>query len=249
MPKAKAAALKALALDDTLAEAHTSLALVTFFYDWDWTVAEREFRRAIELNPNYATAHHVYAILLTAMQRSDESIAEVRRALEADPLSLPVNNIVGLLLQLNGRGDEAIEQYRKTLEMDPTFAEPVTGLANAYVKKGLEAEAREQFLKAAALSGLNVPELRRAYDVGGLRGLREHQARAHVRAGWDGWHWSATDLALSYAVLGRRDEAMKLLEKAYAARSGSLVWIGDDDWRLMRSDPRFQDLLRRIGLP
>ena len=249
MPKAKAAALKALALDDTLAEAHTSLALVTFFYDWDWTVAEREFRRAIELNPNYATAHHGYAILLTAMQRSDESIAEVRRALEADPLSLPVNNIVGLLLQLNGRGDEAIEQYRKTLEMDPTFAEPVTGLANAYVQKGREAEAREQFLKAAALSGLNVPELRRAYDVGSLRGLREHQARAHVRAGWDGWHWSATDLALSYAVLGRRDEAMKLLEKAYAARSGSLVWIGDDDWKLMRSDPRFQDLLRRIGLP
>jgi TolB-like protein/Tfp pilus assembly protein PilF len=249
MPKAKAAALKALALDDTLAEAHTSLALVTFFYDWDWTVAEREFRRAIELNPSYATAHHGYAVLLTAMQRSEESIAEARRALEADPLSLPVNNIVALVLELNGRGDDAIEQYRKTLEMDPNYAEPVAGLANAYAKKGLEAEAGEQFLKAAALSGQNVRELRRAYEVGGLRGLREQQARAHLAAGWDGWHWSATDLALSYAVLGRRDEAMKLLEKAYEARSGSLVWIGDDDWKLMRSDPRFQDLLRRIGLP
>ena len=249
MPKAKAAALKALALDDTLAEAHTSLALVTLFYDWDWTVAEREFRRSIELNPSYATAHHGYAILLTAMQRSEESIAEARRALEADPLSLPVNNIFGLVLELNGRSDEAIEQYRKTLEMDPNYVEPVAGLANAYARKGREAEACEQFLKAAALSGQSVPALRRAYEVGGLRGLREQQARAHVAAGWDGWHWSATDLALSYAVLGRRDEAMKLLEKAYEARSGSLVWIGDDDWKLMRSDPRFPDLLRRIGLP
>ncbi len=254
MPKAKAAALKALELDETLAEAHTSLAVVRFLYDWDWPGAEREFHRAIELNPNYAFAHHGYAVFLAVMHRSDESVAEARRALETDPLSLPVNNIVGLLLNVAGRYDEAIEQWGKVLELDPSYAGAVGGLANSYEGKGMEKQAIAQYLKEAALSGqspFKVQALRRAYDRGGMRGFGEQRARARVAAGWDGWHWTAPEIAAAHAELGQQDEAMTLLERAYEARSGSLAWI-DVNYRwpaAMRADPRFQDLLRRIGLP
>jgi TolB-like protein/Tfp pilus assembly protein PilF/tRNA A-37 threonylcarbamoyl transferase component Bud32 len=251
MPKAKAAALKALALDDTMAEAHTSLGMVRFFYDWDWPGAAIEFRRAIELDPNYATAHHVYAAFLSITGRHDESVAEARRALEVDPLSLPVNQMLGLVLRRAGRYDEAIEQYRKTLELDPSFAMAVENLGIAYAGKGLAQQAVEAFLKADALAGKDPAQLRalrRAYEQRGMPGFREEGARATVAAGWDGWHWVTPQIAEAYAILGRRDEAMTWLEKAYAARSASLLWI-DPDWPEMRSDPRFQDLLRRIGLP
>ena len=150
MPQAKAAALKALELDETLAEAHTSLALVGLFYDWDFEGAEREFRRAIQLNPNYATAHHGYAILLAAMRRNDESVAEATRALEVDPVSVQVNNIVGLMLTAAGRYDEAIEQYRKTHELDPNFA--IHGaLGPISERQGLEKQAVEEYLKHLAV--------------------------------------------------------------------------------------------------
>jgi TolB-like protein len=251
MPKARAAALKALELDDTLAEAHTSLALVRFFYDRDWPGAEREFRRAIELNPNYAHAHHGYAVVLAIMRRHDESVAEARRALDIDPLSLPVNNVLGFMLNLAHRYDEAIAHYQTVLELDPNFTMAVDGLATAYEGKGLPKQAIEQHLKVAALSGRSpaeVRDLRHAYERKGLRGFREQQSRARIARGWDGWHWTAPEIAGAYAFLGQRDEAMKWLEKADAARSGSLLWI-DPDWPEMRADPRFQDLIRRIGLP
>ncbi len=254
MPKAKAAALKALELDETLAEAHTSLAMVRFLYDWDWPGAEQEFRRAIELNPNYTLAHHGYTVLLAAMRRSDESVAEARRALEADPLSLPVNNIVANMLSVAGRDDEAIEQYRKTLELDPGFAMAEADLGAIYERKGLEKEAVEHYLKAGALSGespARVQELRHSYEQGGMREFRRKEL-ARALAEWNGWHMAATGIAALHAYLGQRDQAMKWLEKAYTARSGSLIWINMDDgdgWKNLRSDPRFQDLLHRIGLP
>jgi serine/threonine protein kinase/tetratricopeptide (TPR) repeat protein len=248
MPKAKAAALKALELDETLAEAHTSLALVSFFFDWDWPLAEREFRRAIELNPSYATAHHGYAIFLAVMHRSDESVAEAKRALEVDPLSLPVNNIVGQMLGAAGRCDEEIEQYRRTLELDPNFGMAIRGLGLAYECKGLGKQAIEQYLRGQ--SPARVHELRRAFEQGGMRAFHEQEARAQIAAGWDGWHFSATDMAKAHALLGQRAEAMKWLEKAYEARSGSLPWLNVEyESQGLRSDPRFQDLLRRIGLP
>ena len=252
MPKARAAAIKALELDDTLAEAHTSLALVRFFYDWDWPGAEQEFRRAIELNPNYTLAHHGYTIFLAAMHRSDESVAEARRALEVDPLSLPVNSIVALMLSRAGRYDEAIDQCRKTLELDPGFA--IQQLGDLYERKGMEKQAIEQFLKAKALAGASparVQELRRLYELRGMRGFRRKELELAL-AEWNGWHYATSTIAEIYAYLGQRDEAMKWLEKAYEARSGSLMWINMDDgdgWKNLRSDPRFQDLLHRIGLP
>jgi tetratricopeptide (TPR) repeat protein len=254
MPKARAAARKALELDGTLADAHTSLALVAFFYDWDWPGAEREFRRAIELNPNYATAHHGYAVFLAAMHRKDESVAEARRALEVDPLSLPVNNILGTTLTIAGRYDEAIEQYRKTLELDPGFALAQKNLGEVYVRLGMTKRAVEQFLKERTLTGTGpatVAELRRSYEQGGMLGFRSKELELAV-AKWNGWHADASSIAFLHACLGHRDEAMTWLEKAYAARSGSLLWIDMDDadgWKSIRSDPRFQDLLHRIGLP
>jgi TolB-like protein/Tfp pilus assembly protein PilF len=258
MPKARADAVKALELDETLAEAHTSLALVRFFFDWDWPAAEREFQRAIELDPNYATAHHGYAVFLAAMHRSDESLAQARSALQVDPLSLPVNNILAGLLNAAGRRDEAIEQYRKTLELDPGFATGHANLGAAYVQKGLEKQGIEEILQAGILSGQSpatVRERRRAYEEGGLRGFRRKELERGLAA-WDGWHWTASEIAWLHAELGQRDEAMKWLARAYAARSGSLIWLNINDWprldadsRRLHADPRFQDLLHRIGLP
>jgi len=179
-------------------------------------------------------------------------VAEARRALEVDPLSLPVNNILGIMLSAAGRDDEAVEQYRKTLELDPNFAMAHTNLAAAYERKGLEKEAIEELLKAKALSGqgpARVHELRRSYQQGGKRSFLRKELE-NATAEWDGWHWTATGIARLHADLGQGDEAMKWLEKAYEARSGSLVWIDmDDSWKELRSDLRFQDLLRRIGLP
>jgi tetratricopeptide (TPR) repeat protein len=191
-------------------------------------------------------------VLLAAVHRNDESVAEARRALEVDRLSLPVNNIVGGMLSAAGRDDEAIEQYRKTLELDSNFAMAHTNLGAAYERKGLERQAVEEYLKAAALSGQTpaaVQERRRAYEKGGMRAFRRQELE-WATAEWDGWHWAATDISRLQLRLGQRDEAMKWLEKAYEARSGSLVWIDmGDQWKELRSDPRFQDLLRRIGLP
>jgi serine/threonine protein kinase/TolB-like protein len=254
MPKARAAALKALELDDTLAEAHTSLAIVRFFYDWDWPGAEQEFRRAIQLNPNYATAHHGYAVFLAAMHRWDDSVAEARRALEVDPLSLPVNHILGEMLRRSGRYDEAIDQFKKTLELDPSYALAHSNLGVAFERKGMEKQAVEEMIKGKALSGesaTSVEELRRAYERGGMRSFRRKELEL-AKAGWNGWHGAALVIAGLHDYLGEADEAMQWLEKAYLARSGGLVWIDmdyKDGWKGRRSDPRFANLLRRIGLP
>jgi TolB-like protein/Tfp pilus assembly protein PilF len=254
MPQAKAAALKALALDDTLAEAHVSLALVRAFYDWDWPEAERGFRRALELNPNYATGHKVYAVFLGSMRRMDEALEEARRAVAADPLSLPVNDILGEILTYAGRYDEAAKQLQKTLELDPNFIMAQESLAYAYELMGKDTEAVEQFLKASALSGESpavIQGMRRAFEQGGMRGFRENGLE-RAMADWDGWHVTATAMAALHAQLGHRDEVMRWLEQAYQARSGTLTMLNmgyPEIVKAMGSDPRFQALVRRIGLP
>ena len=148
MQKAKAAALKALEMDDTLAEAHTSLAFVRFRLDWDWVEAEREFRRAIELNPDYPTAHQWYAIYLAVMQRAEEAVREISRALELDPLSLTINSGVRRVLHLARQYEKAIEQLRKTVELDPNFPPAHFDLALAYSQQGMHEEAIQEVQKA-----------------------------------------------------------------------------------------------------
>jgi TolB-like protein/tRNA A-37 threonylcarbamoyl transferase component Bud32/Tfp pilus assembly protein PilF len=254
MPEARKAALRALELDDSLAEAHTSLGLVKLFFDWDWPGAEREILRSIELNPGYATGHHAHSVFLAIMHRNDESIAAARRAVELDPLSLPVNNILGLMLESAGRHDDAAQQYRRTLELEPGFAMAVAGLGGSLESAGREKEAIEQYLKAAVLEGASparVGELRRAYERGGMKAFRRRQLEQEV-ADWKGWHWAAVTIAIDYLQLGESNEAMRWLAKAYEMRSGALPWLNarsPDELKRFRADPAFEDLIRRIGLP
>jgi TolB-like protein/Tfp pilus assembly protein PilF len=252
MPKARAAALKALELDEALAESHVSLALVRFFFDWDWSGAEREFKRALELNPNYATTHHAYSALLASTGRKQEGIAEAQRALELDPLSIPINNILGEIYMCAGECKQAIEQYRKAIEMDPNVWLPHENLGVALEEIGKDAEAVDEYLKARAVSGESpevLRELRNEYEASGLRGFRQKQVELE-RARWEGQHLDTFRIAAHYARLGEQDEAIAWLERAFEARSGELIWIKlYPVFQKLYANPRFKDVVRRVGLP
>jgi TolB-like protein/Tfp pilus assembly protein PilF len=252
MPKAKAVALQALELDGMLAESHTSLAMVRFFFDWDWSGAEAEFKTALKLNPNYATAHHAYAALLAATGQKPEAIAASKRALEIDPLSIPINNMVGMMLAFAHRWDEAIEQYGKTIEMDPTVWLPHWNLGLALEEMEKHRDAIEEYLKASAFSGTSteaLAELRKAYEACGLRGFRQKQLEIDL-ARWKGWHLDTFHIAAHYARLNEIDDALAWLERAYEARSGGMVWMNLYPYfKNLYLHPRFQDMVRRVGLP
>ncbi len=246
-PKAWAAATKALELDDSLAEAHTSLAWFKFSYDRDWAGAEREFRRAIELNPNYATAHHWYGFYLALLGRFDEGLAEMRRAQELDPQSLIIHTNVGRLLYFARQYDAAIEQLKSTLEMEPNFSSAREKLAEAYEAKQMYPEAIAEYQKWATLDGDDelASKLGQGYATSGYRGaIRKWIDHIGTTREQD-----FTLLALLYSALGDKDQAFYWLEKAYQAHS---TWL--DHLRVhpmfdnLRADPRFADLLRRIGL-
>ena len=253
-PRAKEAALKALELDDTLAEAHASLAMIKTYYDWDWSGAEKEFRRAIELNPSYATAHMWYGEALGWRGRLEEAIAEEKRALELDPLSLIVNLVVADQFYLAREYDQAIEQYRKTLELDPNFVPAHWGLGGAYLQKSMYKEATTEFEEALGISPGNtlaLAGLGHAYGVAGRRAgaqkvleqLSELSKQEYI---------SAVYRATIYVGLGEKNKAFEWLEKAYEDRSIGGVVYGikvDPVYDPLRSDPRFADLLPRVGLP
>jgi TolB-like protein/DNA-binding winged helix-turn-helix (wHTH) protein/Flp pilus assembly protein TadD len=249
-PKAKAAAIKALELDSTLSEAHNSLAFCFDAFDWDLESAGKEFQRSIELNPGYATAHHWYAWHLSLLGRYDAAIEEMRKAKNLDPLSLIINADFAELLVIAHFYDESISQSRKTIEMDPNFALAHNQLAQAYLQKHMNAEAIAELQKAVQLSGGSptcVANLARAYAASGktseavklLGDLKNHSNRGYS---------DASEVAVVYAALGDKDQAMQWLETGYQERfnPGVLLRPGFDP---LRSDPRFQDLLRRIGFP
>jgi len=252
MPKARAAALKALDLEEALAESHVSLALVRFFFDWDWSGAEQEFKRALELNPNYATTHHAYSALLAATGRKQEGITEAQRALELDPLSIPINNILGEMYTCAREYKQAIGQYRKTIEMDPSVWLPHENLGVALEEIGKDAEAVDEYLKARAVSGESpevLRELRNEYEASGLRGFRQKQVELE-RARWEGRHLDTFRIAAHHARLGEQDEALAWLERAFEARSGEMIWIKLYPYfAKLYTNPRFVDLVRRVGLP
>ncbi len=249
-PKAKAAAIKALELDSTLGEAHNSLAFVLDGFDWDFSSAGREFQRAIELSPGYATAHHWYAWHLSLSGRFDDAIAEMKKAEYLDPLSLIINADLAELLVLAHSYDESIRQSRKTIEMDPNFALAHNQLAQAYLQKHMYDEAVAELLKAVQLSDDSptcIANLARAYVASGkpsaaVKLLGDLKKRSNPG------YSNASEIAMIYASLGDTDQAMTWLEKGYDERfnPGVLLRPGFDP---LRSDPRFQNLLRRIGLP
>jgi TolB-like protein/Flp pilus assembly protein TadD len=249
-PKAKAAAIKALELDNALGEAHNSLAFVLDGFDWDFDSAGKEFRRAIELNPGYATAHHWYAWHLSLLGRYDEAIGEMRKAENLDPLSLIINADLAELLVLAHSYDESIQQSRKTIEMDPNFALAHNQLAQAYLQKHMYAEAVAELQKAVQLSGGSptcIANLARAYVLSGKRSealelLSELKKRSNPG------YSNASEIAIIYASLGDTAQAMNWLEKGYEERfnPGVLLRPGFDP---LRSDSRFKNLVHRIGLP
>jgi TolB-like protein/DNA-binding winged helix-turn-helix (wHTH) protein/Tfp pilus assembly protein PilF len=250
-PKAKAAALKALELDDTLAEAQTSLATVRFNYDWDWLGASRGFQRSIELNPSYATAYQRYSLYLMAMGRTKESLAQMTRARELDPLSISMNFSLGWRLYMARKYDQAIEQLQNTLEMDPNFALPRMVLGQAYEQKHAYPQALAELQKAVSISH-DSPQmlgaLGHAYGASGNRSeaekvlaqLMEQSKRQYV---------SPFYVAIVYVGLPENDKALDWLEKAYQDRSNAIVF-GKVDPQLdpLRSTPRFQALLHRLAL-
>jgi TolB-like protein/DNA-binding winged helix-turn-helix (wHTH) protein/Flp pilus assembly protein TadD len=250
LPKAKAAAIRALELDSALGEAHNSLAFCLDGFDWDFDSAGREFRRAIDLNQGYATAHHWYAWHLSLLGRYDEAIAEMRKAENLDPLSLVINADLAELLALAHSYDESIRQSRKTIEMDPNFGLAHNHLGQAYLQKKMHDEAVAELQKAVQLSGGSptcIANLARAYVASGKRSEAE-MLLSDLKKRSNPNNSLASEIAVIYASLGDTDQAMSWLEKGYQERfnPGVLLRPGFDP---LRSDPRFQNLVRRIGLP
>jgi len=249
-PKAKAAASKALALDDNLSEAHTSLAFILDLYDWGWASAEKEYKRAVALNPGYATAHHWYAWHLIVMGRNGEGIAELKKAESLDPLSLIISADLADALCIAHRYDESVQQSEKTIEMDPHFAVAHYQLGQALQQKQRHDEAIREFRRALELSGRNTTfesNLANAYAVSGrkeeaMKIVKELESRQSQS--------SATDasIALIYVGLGDNDQAMIWLNKAHQARFNPSILMRPA-FDPLRPGPQFQDLLRRIGLP
>lgn len=250
-PKAKAAAVKALEIDDTLAEAHASLAFVLHSFDWDWAGAEREYRRALELNPDYATAHHWYANHLVIMGRHAEAMEEMKLARRLDPLSPIIDGNVGNLLYYTRRYDRAMEHFRKMLEMEPDFYATHSNLGGVYEQKGMYGEAIAEFEKALALDD-SLPTrawLGHAYALAG-KTAAAHEVIEDLKGRPQSHYVSSYDIAMIYVGLGDVGQAFAWLEKAYEDRSDSLLWLKIDP-RLdsIRGDPRLTELMERVGLP
>jgi TolB-like protein/DNA-binding winged helix-turn-helix (wHTH) protein/Tfp pilus assembly protein PilF len=251
-PKARAAALRALQLDDSLAESQTSLATVLFNYDWDWAGAAKGFRRAIELNPSYATAYQRYSLYLMAIGETQQSIAEINRARQLDPVSISTNFSLGWRLYMARRYEPAIEQLRNTVDMDPNFALPHLVLGQAYEMKGSYDLAIAELSRAAAISNQSPPmlgALGQAYAAAG-RTAEAQKVLAQLLEQSKSTYVSPFYIALVYTGLGDKPKAVASLEKAYADRSNAIVFLKvDPQLDSLRSDPRFQSLQRRLALP
>jgi serine/threonine-protein kinase len=252
-PKAKEAAKRALAIDDTLADAHLSLATTAHWYEWDWATAEREFKRAIELNPNDPRPHGYYSWYLALMGRTDQALAEAKRGQQLDPVSSEANLFVGSILVFTRQPDQAIEQLRSGIELDPTYWYAHDFLGRAYEQKERFPEAIAEYKRAVELESDNAENwsnLGHAYAVSGKRAeaqkiidhMKELSAHSYV---------APYNFAAIYAGLGDKDQAFAWLDRAYADRSGFLAFYFKTDAHMdsLRSDPRFSELMRRVGLP
>jgi TolB-like protein/Flp pilus assembly protein TadD len=252
MPKAKESALKAVALDDTAAEPQASLGNILVNYDWNWSAAEKAFKRSIELKPDYATGHEWYAIhYLTATGRLEEAVQEMKKALELEPASLIMNTFMGATLYYAGRYDEAVDQCRRTIEMDPNFAVAHWHLGLAYEQKQVFDAAIEEFQKAVSLSG-GSPLMKAALGHAYAKSQKKHEANkilGELNELSKQEYVSSYEVATIYVALGDNEQAFQLLEKAYAEHSFHLVRLNvSPHFKAISSDPRFQDLVHSVGL-
>jgi tetratricopeptide (TPR) repeat protein len=250
MPQARAAALRALELDENLAEAHTALALIAQNQDWDWQTSEKEFRRAIELNPNYATAHHWYAEHLMWLGRFDEALSESERARQLDPLSLIIAADYGAILLFSRQYDRAIEQFRSVLRKDPNFGRASVIWA-AYVEKRMFTQALAQIESWHRLNGEGPWYWSWQAYIYGRAGQTERARRELEKLEKVSRHEQVNPVIMLWAHLGvgDKEEALADLEKAYSEHFNILTTLKvEPAFDPLRSDPRFQDLLRRVGL-
>jgi adenylate cyclase len=250
-PKARANAEQALRIDPDLAEAHVSLGVVLFQYEYNWKAAEKEFERAIELNPNYPSSHQFFADYLKAMGRFDEALSEMKRALELDPLSLPINTGIGHVLYLSRQYDLAIEQYLKALELDPKFVQAHLWFGRPYLQKGMFDEAINEVKQAVKLSGestISLAVLGHAYASAGRKNqaldiieqLKERAKRRYLPSYW---------IALIYTGLKDKEAAFEWLERAFQERSSWLVWIKvEPRYDFLRADERFASLMKKMNI-
>jgi tetratricopeptide (TPR) repeat protein len=249
-PKAKEGALKAIELEDNLAEAHASLGHVRFHYDWDWVAAEKEFKRALVLNPQSAQTHILYTEYLVGMGRFDEAYDQGRQALQIDPLSTPAHLCLGFAFLCAGRSDDAIQQFSEALELNPNDAWVRICLGRAYLSKGMEQRAIEE-METAQRSDPDNPLVigllgygyavtgRRPDALKSLEALGEMEKKHYV---------SRISRVYVYAGLGDKDKAFEWLEKAYQERSDLLAWFRKDpESKTLQSDPRFAALMRKVG--
>jgi tetratricopeptide (TPR) repeat protein len=250
MPKAKAAAMRALEIDDTLAEAHTSLGRVLQVYDWNWSEAEKEYKRAIELNPRYPVAHQWYGGYLERTGHINEAISERKLALELDPLSTTTSFELGQSYFFAREYDSALEQFQKTLELDPKFGAVYQFLPAVYLQKGMYSVAIAKVSEAPeSVDTVSSGVRGHTYAAAGrtrearmmLDQLKELQGQKYI---------SAVSIALIYTGLGEKDEALEWLEKGYDERSFQMQFLKlDPRWDSLRDEPRFTELVKRIGLP
>jgi TolB-like protein/DNA-binding winged helix-turn-helix (wHTH) protein/Tfp pilus assembly protein PilF len=249
--KARTAALKALELDPSIAEGHTALAVVHFYYDWNWSDTEQELKRAIQLNPNYATAHHWYSVYLSAMGRFPEAVQEAERAHELDPLSPSITTSLATQYRVAQRYDRAIEELSAVLELDSNFAPAHQGLGKTYENMGLWQLAIEEFQKSVALShdSESLAALGHAYSASGDR-ANALKTVAQLQALSANRYVSPFDMAAVFTGFGDKQKAMSYLEQAYRERDSRLPFLAVDHWfQPLHSDPHFVELCHRIGLP
>lgn len=246
-PKSKAAAQKAIEIDDALGEAHVALGMGLFVYGWDWNAAEKELLRGIEINPNNAESHGNYAGLLSNTGQHAEALAESKRSLELNPLHLAQNALHGQILLHAGRTDEALDRLQKTSELEPNFWMPHLFAASAYIEKGMFAEAIAESRKEFELSGRN--------DIPfGTYALAKSGKRAEARAVLEellklsaAKYVPPYNIALIYNALDERDNALDWLQKAYEQRDPKMTLLKvEPKWNNLRNEPRFVDLMKRM---
>lgn len=251
MARAREAAEQAIGLDDSLAEAHAALGFVRFRIDWAWDAAEKALRRACSLNAGFAPAHHRLALLLSALGRHDEALAAIRRALEVDPLSLIIGTAVGRVLHFQRRYDAAVEQIRRTIDLDAQFVQAHFDLGLSYAALGRYDEAIREFqvvISPTDPRSVALAVLGHTYGTAGMQGKAEEilgeLERRHRRG-----ESSSYDIGVVLVGLGRTAGALDWLEKAFEARSGLLVFLKVEPlFDRVRTEPRFQQLLRRLDL-
>jgi tetratricopeptide (TPR) repeat protein len=249
VPKAREFAARAAQLDGNLAEPHATLGYLSQTYDYDFTASEREFKRAIDINPNYATAHQWYAELLLTLGRFDESAGEYKRALEIEPLSLPINWDYARFLYMTRRFDESLTQHKKTIDLDPGFARAHRTLAELYRVKGKYADSVEERAKFFDLIGQpqNGALIRTTFAKDGWIGFlrlvtSENSALKDANNNWV--------MAKAYLDMGNRDKAIDELNKAYQVRLSSLCWLKvEPQMDPLRNDPRYQALMQKMNFP